>query len=1051
MRFTSLEVEHFQGVKAARVDFGPGLNVLYGPNDLGKSTLATAIRAALLVPVTSSEAAPFQPWHSDQRATVTLHFQDGTGLHWKVKKVFGGPAGAQLWWSKDGTDWTQEAKARQVDGKLRELLAWGIPSPGGKGGPRGFPQSFLSQALLGAQSEVGAILEASLAGDAADSGKLALGSALSALAQDPLLKKVLEVAQGEFDRFFTERGARKKGQNSALTLASEAVKQLQTERDALAQLVQDTVAIEAKAKSLRERRAELAIALEASVGQLSAGRARQAVAERLKAVEAELAAIDAHARRVNEATSALSALQQSATATQEQLVAARAQLGEAAVALRAAEDAARRAEDAQSDGQKQLERAQLEAKAAQLAGEQRRLDALLEKAAALAAARAAAVKASATLKQLGEALATTQAARTETEGEVQLANGIVAYGRWKAAQQLSQGATTARAEAAKHGSEALKKEVQAQQHDARALSLTEQAAGKQALLPTEAQLADFKRLAHDKAITEAALGGGVTVVVKPRRAVALNVTADDGAPTEHLAQKAERVIEADRRVELSIGDFVDIEVTAGAPEKRRALDAIKKRWREEVLPALEKAVAASVPDLEAALASTHQLQQQANDERANAKAARVEAEALRSKAAVLEAQAAGASKEELDAKEARIGALPRDLLEKFHATMGAGWEAQAEDLRAAKAKALELLQSRLADLEKKKAEAEWALQDAQKREAEAGPPAEVTAERAANAAALKQVETQLAALGKNDSTLLDAAKQAVARAKLSLQTRQAAVTEAEQLLAGAQAKLHAREGETKAQREQLEAFNRPAVMQRLEGVQRELSALGASQSPAERDVQQTQALFDEVKEELLKTEGALTKVAGPMAKDRLQQLDEAILRARIHERELLVDAESWKLLRDALREAENTESAHLGKALAVPVAKRFVELTKGRYQGVTLDSELKTEAVRLDGIQTAGDTVLNALSVGTKDQLATLVRLAVAQQLDTALVLDDQLVHTDPARLDWFSRLLEQHDGQVLVFTCRPLDYLDEAELATKTPVKDSGALRAVDLARVIT
>jgi len=50
MRLVKLSVQRFQCIESAEVDFGPGLNVLYGPNDLGKSSLAWAIRAALLLP-----------------------------------------------------------------------------------------------------------------------------------------------------------------------------------------------------------------------------------------------------------------------------------------------------------------------------------------------------------------------------------------------------------------------------------------------------------------------------------------------------------------------------------------------------------------------------------------------------------------------------------------------------------------------------------------------------------------------------------------------------------------------------------------------------------------------------------------------------------------------------------------------------------------------------------------------------------------------------------------------------------------------------------------
>lgn len=87
-----------------------------------------------------------------------------------------------------------------------------------------------------------------------------------------------------------------------------------------------------------------------------------------------------------------------------------------------------------------------------------------------------------------------------------------------------------------------------------------------------------------------------------------------------------------------------------------------------------------------------------------------------------------------------------------------------------------------------------------------------------------------------------------------------------------------------------------------------------------------------------------------------------------------------------------------------------------------------------------GTRSLEHVSVGAREQLATLLRLAVAGHLRTAIVLDDQLVHSDSGRLEWFrSRLRDSsrtHDHQVIVFTCRPGDYLavDEAD-DTVTPV----------------
>ena len=66
MRLRRLEVEHFAGIRKADVPFGPGLNLLHGPNELGKYSLLQAIRAALLLPHGSSAHTEFIDWHSDE-------------------------------------------------------------------------------------------------------------------------------------------------------------------------------------------------------------------------------------------------------------------------------------------------------------------------------------------------------------------------------------------------------------------------------------------------------------------------------------------------------------------------------------------------------------------------------------------------------------------------------------------------------------------------------------------------------------------------------------------------------------------------------------------------------------------------------------------------------------------------------------------------------------------------------------------------------------------------------------------------------------------------
>ena len=205
MRFVRLSVDDFRAIRRLDLEFGAGINVLHGPNDLGKSTVAAAIRAALLVPPSGTQAESYGSWFSGVSPRVELTLVDGEGRWWKVKKTFGSASAssAEMFHSKDGLTFALDCKAREVEERLRTLLAWGIPAPGGKGAPRGMPDSFIAQALLGGQDDADDILGQSLAADAAESGKLRLTKALASLAQDPLFKGVLLRAQGEVDQFFT--------------------------------------------------------------------------------------------------------------------------------------------------------------------------------------------------------------------------------------------------------------------------------------------------------------------------------------------------------------------------------------------------------------------------------------------------------------------------------------------------------------------------------------------------------------------------------------------------------------------------------------------------------------------------------------------------------------------------------------------------------------------------------------------------------------------------------------------------------------------------------
>jgi uncharacterized protein YhaN len=127
-------------------------------------------------------------------------------------------------------------------------------------------------------------------------------------------------------------------------------------------------------------------------------------------------------------------------------------------------------------------------------------------------------------------------------------------------------------------------------------------------------------------------------------------------------------------------------------------------------------------------------------------------------------------------------------------------------------------------------------------------------------------------------------------------------------------------------------------------------------------------------------------------------------------------------------------------------------LTQRRYDAVQLSAQLGTEGVVVGGAARPA----SRLSVGTREQLSTLYRLSLAEYLQTTLVLDDQLVQSDDSRMDWFRALLNEkaHIFQIIVFTCRPGDYLAATSMVPEGPRihedTSSGFIRAIDLGRAL-
>ena len=276
MKLVSLEAANFRGIRSASVAFSAGLNVLHGPNDLGKSTLAEAIRAALLVPTKSTQGKSYVRWDTGTAARVVLTFEEG-GKLWRVRKTFGSGYQSVLEQSEslDPPKFHEIAHGGGVEGALRDLLSWGIAPPGGKGQPTK-PTSYLVTALLCRQGEVRSIFDASLADDRDHTGKALVTSALGVLAKEPLVARIVERLTERVDAIFTPGEKFKKSADSPLVRLQEQLKLKEDRLRALKDADLRGKAIEERVVTLQSERLQLLEQTQAAEATWRAAKEREA-------------------------------------------------------------------------------------------------------------------------------------------------------------------------------------------------------------------------------------------------------------------------------------------------------------------------------------------------------------------------------------------------------------------------------------------------------------------------------------------------------------------------------------------------------------------------------------------------------------------------------------------------------------------------------------------------------------------------------------------------------------------------------------------------------
>ena len=135
------------------------------------------------------------------------------------------------------------------------------------------------------------------------------------------------------------------------------------------------------------------------------------------------------------------------------------------------------------------------------------------------------------------------------------------------------------------------------------------------------------------------------------------------------------------------------------------------------------------------------------------------------------------------------------------------------------------------------------------------------------------------------------------------------------------------------------------------------------------------------------------------------------------------EGQAWRLLAERLGAADQS----VRETLVAPIGLRLRPLLQRVFPGAepVLDPErLSLTHLRRDGAEETFDS----LSVGAREQLAVLVRLAFASLLAEregeapCLILDDALVYADEGRFETMKAILQRaaRDMQILVLTCRP-------------------------------
>ena len=1033
-----LEVTHCAGIAAAGIDLAPGLNVLHGPNELGKSSLVAAIRAALLLQSSATAADALRDWNTVESPTVSLTFEQETGRIWRVRKTFGRGGNAYLDFSKDGEDFATESKGREVDGTLQNLLRWGIEAPGGRGGRRGMPSSLISTALLGEQSDVVAVLGASLGDDASASGRDQLTEALQALAEDPRFKQVVGAVQEKVDEAFTATGRKRTGRGSPWANLREQRQNAAAHQSHIAGLVAKSTGVrnqvEQLSAQLHEARAEaerLTTTVSRRRSRDDAGRRLAAAAENFKSVETALAQLAANQHAV------------AMTRTQvDELAAERATLVEALAIttpeVEAARDQLRELESGADEQQRRLREQEAENRRLTLEQELANHERRTADANGLVAIEAGIQATSERIEALETALAgkrelLMQAREASEQDGDQLAGLELerAVAGYLAAQRTVESVRAERDTARKMSD-------QARELDREAAALRDEAESLHA--PDDLEYERLRSAETEWRLAEAKRSVGFVTEVSLTRAADATAEVDGESRPLRLAPDQPVELEADQDLKVEIAELITIHVRGGGRDLLAESEAAGERWQAASRPVFGRTGAKTLEELAALRKHADALVRQADDLDRQSEAARQHAENLdQTEQRLVTATANRKRLRDAVAESLDEGETFAELIDSLGSTRSdvAAISDEITKLEDGVRERDRLCDRMDNDIEASARELETRQQDHAAETARLAEKAEhagdwraflasADAEGARLGEQVRAVQGELDAIKTQATAEVDAARQALDSLVKRETNEQQALQDKTDALDEMRRDLARLEGETGPLRVNANGKDLQAAQATRDRARETLAAIPRVDDEKDldaltQDAERAEGLVRTLESDLRKAEGALEQMGGQYLEEQRQQVEDAVKALGIRERELEMDYGAWRLLREALTDAGQSGAAHLGNALVEPVSRRVRALTDGRYGDLAIGPQLDASGIQLAG----GERPFHALSVGTQEQIALLLRVAIAEALGTFVILDDQLTQSDAGRMGWIRELLAEtaRSVQVVVLTCHPDDY----------------------------